>query len=139
MLLLYQGGASVLSRLVDAARAWVGEGAESVKVLSVQPIIGRTPSSTRVWLSASGIANFDHILLYHKNEVSGYLFNKLIISFNVSIHTSPAHIVCMSLYTAMTTQIFNLSKTSISRSFWFVFINFYASCCNFSCPHFIYS
>lgn len=70
MFLLSQGGASLLNRLVVAARAWAGGGEETVKVVSVQPL-GGTPSSTRIWLSASGIANFDHILMYHKKEASG--------------------------------------------------------------------
>ena len=68
--LLSQGGASLLNRLVDAARAWAGGGEEAVKVVSLQPLDG-TPLSTRIWLSATGIVNFDHILMYHNREVSG--------------------------------------------------------------------
>lgn len=67
MFLLFQGGASVLSRLVGAARTWAGGGGE-VRVLSVQPMEGRIPT-TRVWLSTTGITNLDYLLLYHKNEV----------------------------------------------------------------------
>ncbi|KAK8399372.1 hypothetical protein O3P69_003470 [Scylla paramamosain] len=66
-----KGGPSVLSRLVGAARTWAGGGG-MVQVLSVQPVEGRNPA-TRIWLSAAGIANFDYILLYHKNELSSTL------------------------------------------------------------------
>ena len=52
---------------MGAARTWAGGGG-IVRVLSVQPVEGRTPT-TRVWLSAAGIANFDYLLLYHKDEV----------------------------------------------------------------------
>ncbi|XP_050723132.1 putative neural-cadherin 2 isoform X2 [Eriocheir sinensis] len=64
-----EGGASLLSRLVNMAMTWAGGGGAAVQVLSVQPLEGRTPA-TRVWLTAAGIANFDHLLLYHKNEIS---------------------------------------------------------------------
>ncbi|XP_045130452.1 putative neural-cadherin 2 isoform X1 [Portunus trituberculatus] len=64
-----EGGASLLNRLVDAARAWAGGGEEAVKVVSLQPLDG-TPSSTRIWLSATGIVNFDHFLMYHKRQLS---------------------------------------------------------------------
>lgn len=67
-----QGGTSVLNRLVSATRAWAGGGGAAVRVLSVQPLEGSTPA-TRVWLAAAGIANFDHLLLYNKNEVTGVL------------------------------------------------------------------
>ncbi|XP_063876233.1 putative neural-cadherin 2 [Scylla paramamosain] len=75
-----EGGMSLLNRLVEAARAWAGGGEEAVKVVSVQPLDG-TPSSTRIWLSATGIVNFDHILMYHKREASDDSLASVNVSF----------------------------------------------------------
>lgn len=66
----FQGGLSVLGRLVGAMQAWTGGGGAAVQVISLQPLEGKTPA-TRVWLSAVGIANFEYLLLYHKNKVNG--------------------------------------------------------------------
>lgn len=74
MFSVFQGGASVLSRLVSATRAWAGGGGATVRVLSVQPLEGRIPA-TRVWLAAAGIANFEYLLLYRKNEVTRILWD----------------------------------------------------------------
>ena len=69
LFIVVQGGMSVLSRLVGAVQAWAGGSGAAVQVLSLQPLEGRTPA-TRVWLSAVGIANFDYLMLYHKDEAS---------------------------------------------------------------------
>lgn len=71
MIRMFQRGTSLLSHLVNMARTWAGGGGATVRVLSVQPLEGRSPA-TRIWLAATGIANFDHILLYHKKEVNCY-------------------------------------------------------------------
>lgn len=47
----------------------MGAKGDDVQVLSVETIEEEKIPTTRVWLSAVGIMNFDHILLYHKNEV----------------------------------------------------------------------
>ncbi|MPC26555.1 Neural-cadherin [Portunus trituberculatus] len=67
-----EAGVSVLSRLVGAIQAWAGGGGAAVKVISLQPLEGKIPA-TRVWLSAVGIANFEYLLLYHKNKLSATL------------------------------------------------------------------
>ncbi|KAK8750488.1 hypothetical protein OTU49_014861, partial [Cherax quadricarinatus] len=62
---------SILSRLVEAARAWVEVGRGSVRAVSVESLEELTTSpSTRVWLSSSGMANFDQLLMYRKHELS---------------------------------------------------------------------
>ncbi|KAK3891723.1 hypothetical protein Pcinc_004396, partial [Petrolisthes cinctipes] len=72
-----QGGPSILSRLVRAVRAWVGDRGEGVRAVSIQQLkggdnTGSPPPTpiTRVWMSSVGVSNFDHILLYHKQELS---------------------------------------------------------------------
>ncbi|XP_063876237.1 putative neural-cadherin 2 isoform X2 [Scylla paramamosain] len=67
-----EDGVSVLGRLVGAMQAWAGGSGAAVQVISLQPLEGKTPS-TRVWLSAVGIANFEYLLLYHKNKLSATL------------------------------------------------------------------
>lgn len=69
IIFMFQGGTSVLGRLVDVVRTWADRGSVAVQVLSVQPVNNKIPA-TRVWLTAAGIANFDHLLLYHKKEVN---------------------------------------------------------------------
>ncbi|XP_063876229.1 putative neural-cadherin 2 [Scylla paramamosain] len=61
---------SILTRILAAVQEWVGTKHRDVQVLSVEPIEEEKIQTTRVWLSAVGIMNFDHILLYHKNELS---------------------------------------------------------------------
>ncbi|KAG7159877.1 neural-cadherin 2-like 9, partial [Homarus americanus] len=82
-----EGQTSILTRLMRAVRAWVEEekeesvgGGMGVRAVSVQPLGGHsttplatptaTPPATRVWISSPGVANFDHILLYRRMELS---------------------------------------------------------------------
>ncbi|XP_071516873.1 putative neural-cadherin 2 isoform X2 [Panulirus ornatus] len=68
-------GTSILSKLVAAVRTWTGVHSEGVRAVSVQPLedgdsVSQSSPASRVWLSSAGIANFDHLLLYRKHELS---------------------------------------------------------------------
>nr|XP_053637261.1 putative neural-cadherin 2 [Cherax quadricarinatus] len=70
-----QDGGSILTRLVWAVRSWAEVGADvGVRAVSVQPLGQHTTPTptptTRVWLSSSGIANFGHVLLHRKRQLS---------------------------------------------------------------------
>ncbi|KAG7160255.1 Neural-cadherin-like 14 [Homarus americanus] len=65
-----EAGTSILTRLVAAVRMWVDGGGEGVRLVSVEPLEGHTTPTTRVWLTSSGILNFDHLLMHRKYELS---------------------------------------------------------------------
>ena len=69
----FQEETSILTQMLAAVQEWVGTKDKDVQVLSVEPIEEEKTPATRVWLSAVGMMNFDHILLYHKNEVRNKL------------------------------------------------------------------
>nr|XP_045618159.1 putative neural-cadherin 2 [Procambarus clarkii] len=62
-----EGGTTILSRLVEAARAWLED--EGVLAVSVEPLAGHTPT-TRVWLTSSAHANINQLVMYKKHELS---------------------------------------------------------------------
>nr|XP_053635865.1 putative neural-cadherin 2 isoform X3 [Cherax quadricarinatus] len=64
-----EGGTSILTQLVVAARAWVKGSDVGVKAVSVQPLETTPTPSTRVWLSSPGVPNLHHILLHRKDEL----------------------------------------------------------------------
>lgn len=64
----FQGEPSILSRFVNTVRTWAGGGGADVQLLTVEPLEEVLPA-TRVWLSSTETRNFDHVLLYHVNEV----------------------------------------------------------------------
>ncbi|XP_069183734.1 putative neural-cadherin 2 isoform X2 [Procambarus clarkii] len=64
-----EGGTSILSQLVVAARAWVKGSDVGVKAVSVQPLETHPTPTTRVWLSSPGVPNLHHILLHRKDEL----------------------------------------------------------------------
>lgn len=50
-------------------RAWAGGGGGGVQLLTVEPLED-VPPATQVWLSSTETRNLDHLLLYHRNEVT---------------------------------------------------------------------
>ncbi|XP_050723127.1 putative neural-cadherin 2 isoform X2 [Eriocheir sinensis] len=67
-----EGEPSILSRLLNTVRAWAGGGGADVQLLTVEPL-EEVLSATRVWLSSTETRNFDHVLLYHMDELSATL------------------------------------------------------------------
>ncbi|XP_050723109.1 putative neural-cadherin 2 isoform X3 [Eriocheir sinensis] len=72
--LVRQGNAgelSILSQFLHAVQAWAGGGGSNVQLLTVEPL--EEGPATRIWLSSTETRNFDHVLLYHKNELNAVL------------------------------------------------------------------
>ncbi|XP_071534605.1 putative neural-cadherin 2 isoform X2 [Panulirus ornatus] len=97
-----EDGTSVLHQLVVAARAWLyrSSSREGVQVVSVHQVARATPimttttpTFTRVWLTAPGLPNLQHILL-HKKEELGQAVGVSITEIGVGTCLEAAHATC---------------------------------------------